>query len=343
MAKSVRLAMAFGAASTAMVASNSALAQEAAAPETVEKIQVTGSRIKRADVEGANPVSIMDRVEIEKFGITSIGDVLQSIPAAGSAINTNSNNGGNGTTTLNIRGLGSNRTLVLVNGKRWSPGLGGSVDLNNIPSAIIERIEVLKDGASAVYGSDAVAGVVNIITRQDFEGVHSNLYVGEYDEGDGRKESYDIGFGATNDKSNVYINVSYVKESPTLAGDRAISSVPVFGTPDGFAGSSGTPLGRFMWFDADGGFNNNTTDGSGNLAPWVEPDSRFNYAPFNYLSTPQERTNIYAQGRHQLTDDISVSATAFYGNRKSAQFLAPTPLFFGSAFGEWFNCNQCSS
>lgn len=334
LAKSVRLAMAFGAASTAMVASNSALAQEAAAPETVEKIQVTGSRIKRADVEGANPVSIMDRVEIEKFGITSIGDVLQSIPAAGSAINTNSNNGGNGTTTLNIRGLGSNRTLVLVNGKRWSPGLGGSVDLNNIPSAIIERIEVLKDGASAVYGSDAVAGVVNIITRQDFEGVHSNLYVGEYDEGDGRKESYDIGFGASTDKSNVYINVSYVKEEPTLAGDRAISAVPTFGTPDGFGGSSGTPLGRFMWFDADGGFNNNTTDGSGNLAPWVEPDSRFNFAPFNYLSTPQERTNVYAQGRHQLTDDISVTATAFYGNRKSAQFLAPTPLFFGSAFGD---------
>ncbi|MDZ7901556.1 MAG: TonB-dependent receptor plug domain-containing protein [Rheinheimera sp.] len=122
---------------------------------------------------------------------------LQNLPSAGSAINTNSNNGGDGTTTLNIRGLGSNRTLVLVDGKRWAPGLGGSVDLNNIPSAIIERIEVLKDGASSVYGSDAVAGVVNIITRKDYEGVHASLYGSEYASyGDGRKEAYDIGFGA---------------------------------------------------------------------------------------------------------------------------------------------------
>jgi outer membrane cobalamin receptor len=164
LAQSVKLACAFGAVSTLGFAAP-VFAQEAGADDAnVEKIQVTGSRIRRADIEGANPVSVLDAIEIERFGITSIGDVLQSIPSAGSAINTNNNNGGNGTTTINIRGIGSNRTLVLVNGKRWSPGLGGSVDLNNIPSSIIERIEVLKDGASAVYGSDAVAGVVNVIT-----------------------------------------------------------------------------------------------------------------------------------------------------------------------------------
>ncbi|MFT6920898.1 MAG: iron complex outermembrane receptor protein, partial [Cognaticolwellia sp.] len=153
-AKAVRIAMMFGAGAAAAISAPAFSAEaDEAEVEKVERIQVTGSRIRRADVEGANPVSIMTAIDIEKFGITSIGDVLQSIPSAGSAINTNSNNGGNGSTTLNIRGVGSNRTLVLLNGRRLATTLGGSVDLNNIPSSIIERIEVLKDGASAVYGS----------------------------------------------------------------------------------------------------------------------------------------------------------------------------------------------
>ena len=334
LAKSVKLACAFGAASTIGFtgAVNAQETEEAA--DAVEKIEVTGSRIRRTDIEGANPVTVMSRVDIEKFGITSIGDVLQAIPSAGSAINTNNNNGGNGTTTINIRGIGSNRTLVLVNGKRWAPGLGGSVDLNNIPAAIIERIEVLKDGASAVYGSDAIAGVVNIITRQDFEGVQASGYVGQWDEGDGNKEQWDIGFGTANDKGNVYFNISYVEEEPTLAGDREISAVPTFGTPEGFGGSSAPPQGRFFTFDQDGNAFSQQGDGNGGLEPWVEPTSRFNFAPFNYLSTPQERTNIYTQARYELTDNVSVNVTGFYGNRKSEQALAPTPLFIGTAFGD---------
>ncbi len=333
-AKAVRVAMMFGAGAATAISAPAFSAEEESAKENVERIEVTGSRIRRADVEGANPVSVMTAIDIEKFGITSIGDVLQSIPSAGSAINTNSNNGGNGSTTLNIRGVGSNRTLVLINGRRLATTLGGSVDLNNIPSSIIERIEVLKDGASAVYGSDAVAGVVNIITRKDFEGVHASAYKGQYDEGDGGKESYDLGFGVAGDKGNVYFNVSYVKEEATFAGDRDISSVPTFGTDAGYGGSSGTPEGRFMFFDADGGLTNNTTDGNGGLTPWEEPGSRFNFAPFNYLSTPQERVNLYTQANYELSDTVRVNAEVMYGNRKSAQLLAPTPLFFGSAFGD---------
>jgi len=330
----VKLACAFGAASSIGFTGAVNAQETEQAADAVEKIEVTGSRIRRTDIEGANPVTVMSRVDIEKFGITSIGDVLQSIPAAGSAINTNNNNGGNGTTTINIRGIGSNRTLVLVNGKRWAPGLGGSVDLNNIPASIIERIEVLKDGASAVYGSDAIAGVVNIITRQDFEGVHASGYMGQYDEGDGNKEQWDIGFGAANDKGNVYINVSYVEEEPTLAGDRDISAVPTFGTPEGFGGSSAPPQGRFFTFDQAGNAYSQQGDSNGGLEPWVEPTSRFNFAPFNYLSTPQERTNIYTQARYELSDNLSVNVTGFYGNRKSEQALAPTPLFIGTAFGD---------
>ena len=331
LAQSVKLACAFGAVSSVGFALPAA-AQEPAAEE-VERVEITGSRIKRADIEGANPVMVMDAVQIERFGVTSIGDVLQSLPAAGSAINTNNNNGGNGSTTVNIRGLGSPRTLVLVNGKRWAPGITGAVDLNNIPAAVIERIEVLQDGASAVYGSDAIAGVVNIITRKDFEGIQFNGFMGEnISENDGQDEQWDVGVGVANDKGNIYMNISYVEEESTFAGDRAISSVPVFGTPDGFGGSAGTPEGRFFFFDEEGNTQNLGGDGMGGLVPWVEPDSRFNFQPFNYLSTPQERFNIYTQANYELTDNISVNVTGFYGNRRSAQLLAPTPLFFGGAF-----------
>ena len=328
LAKSVKLACAFGAASSIGFTGAVNAQETEQAAEAVEKIEVTGSRIRRTDIEGANPVTVMSRIDIERFGVTSIGDVLQAIPSAGSAINTNNNNGGNGTTTINIRGIGSNRTLVLVNGKRWAPGLGGSVDLNNIPAAIIERIEVLKDGASAVYGSDAVAGVVNIITRQDFEGVHASGYMGQYDEGDGNKEQWDIGFGTSNDKGNVYFNISYVEEEPTFAGDREISAVPVFGAPTGFGGSSGTPNGRLFYTDAQANAFNAQLNDNGEIVPWTG-SSAFNFAPLNYLSTPQERTNIYSQARYELTDNLSVNVTGFYGNRRSSQLLAPTPLFLG--------------
>ncbi len=339
LAKSVKLACAFGAASAALVAPNAAFSQEAEADAPIEKISVTGSRIKRTEIEGANPVTVMEAVDIEKFGITSIGDVLQAIPSAGSAINTNNNNGGNGTTTIDIRGIGSGRTLVLVNGKRWAPGLGGAVDLNNIPASIIDRIEVLKDGASAVYGSDAIAGVVNIITRTDFEGFHASAYQGQYlSYNDGNKEQYDVGFGFSGDRGSVYMNVSYVEEEQTLAGDREISAIPTFGTAPTFNGSSAPPQGRFYYYGYDQAGDrfvvNGQGDGNGGVNDWVEPDSRFNYAPFNYLSTPQERTAIYTQGRYELTDNITATATAFYNNRKSAQALAPTPLFIGTAFGD---------
>jgi iron complex outermembrane receptor protein len=332
LAKAIKIACAFGAVST-LGFSGATFAQEQSSADRIEKISVTGSRIKRADIEGANPVTIMTALEIEAFGVSSIGDILQSLPAAGSAINTNSNNGGNGSTTVDIRGLGSNRTLVLVNGKRWAGGLGGVVDLNNIPSAIIERVEVLKDGASAVYGSDAVAGVVNIITKTDFEGLTINGYMGEYlSEGDGNREAFDIGIGTVSDKGNVYVNVSYVEEEATFAGDREVSAVPVFGAPTGFGGSSGTPNGRFWYFDENGDSFNSQNDGNGNLIPWTG-ESAFNFAPFNYLSTPQERFNIYAQANYEITDNVRFVSTANYGNRRSAQALAPTPLFLGTAGG----------
>jgi len=194
---------------------------------TLDRIEVTWSRIKRADIETSQPIFSLSRDDIAAQGLTSVGDVIQNITANGSTLNTTFNNGGNGDTGVSLRNLGANRTLVLVNGRRWvggasGTGLGGQVDLNSIPTAAVERIEVLKDGASAIYGSDAIAGVVNVILRQNFEGAEANAYLGVYDKGDGFRQSYDFTIGATSDRFSAMLGFGYVKEDPVMAGDRYI-------------------------------------------------------------------------------------------------------------------------
>ncbi|MHB8426097.1 MAG: TonB-dependent receptor plug domain-containing protein, partial [Gammaproteobacteria bacterium] len=167
------------------------------------KIEVTGTRILRTDVETAQPVTIITRKQIQESGLTSIGDVLQSLPQSGTALNTAFNNGGNGATNIDLRDLGANRLLVLVNGRRWIPGLDGTVDLNQIPVSIIDHIEILQDGASAIYGSDAIAGVVNIITIKNYNGAEAHAYLGMYDghnDGggwDGKVQEYDFTIGSS--------------------------------------------------------------------------------------------------------------------------------------------------
>ena len=183
-------------------------------------------------------------------GLTSVGDVIQNITANGSTLNTTFNNGGNGDTGVSLRNLGANRTLVLVNGRRWvggasGTGLGGQVDLNSIPTAAVERIEVLKDGASSIYGSDAIAGVVNVILRQNFEGAEANAYLGQYDKGDGIRQSYDFTIGTTSDRFAAMLGFGYVKEDPVMAGDRYISKEPIYTTGAALGGSSTTPNGNF--------------------------------------------------------------------------------------------------
>ncbi|HEY1140538.1 MAG TPA: Plug domain-containing protein, partial [Lysobacter sp.] len=161
----LRDAIKFAIAVGTIAGTGSAFAQDAApAPQekeatTLDRIEVTGSRIKRTDIETSQPVFSLSRDEISAQGLTSVGDVIQNITANGSTLNSTFNNGGNGETRVSLRNLGSNRTLVLVNGRRWigGTGLGGAVDLNTIPTAAVERIEVLKDGASSIYGSDAIA------------------------------------------------------------------------------------------------------------------------------------------------------------------------------------------
>ncbi|MCC8595105.1 TonB-dependent receptor [Xanthomonas vesicatoria] len=324
-----------------------AIAQEAGTTN-LDKIEVTGSRIKRADVETSQPVFSMSRQQIESQGLTSIGDVIQNISSGGSALNSNVNNGGNGETRVNLRNLGSNRTLVLVNGRRWvgGTGLGGAVDLNTIPTAAVERIEVLKDGASTIYGSDAISGVVNIILRQNFDGAEANAYFGQYDKGDGSRESYDFTIGSTGDRWHATLGVGYVKEEPVWSGDREISAVPVFGAVAGTGNSTTIPGGRFGIFGPTGTdpttgaptfgatrFNGTpgfsiTNNGGTTSRNYTAADS-YNFAPANYLVTPQERKSVFADAGLSITDNVRFKTTVTYNERESSQILAPMPVVLG--------------
>ncbi|MEB2240262.1 TonB-dependent receptor domain-containing protein [Xanthomonas campestris] len=326
---------------------DTAIAQEAGTTN-LDKIEVTGSRIKRADVETSQPVFSMSRQQIESQGLTSIGDVIQNISSGGSALNSNVNNGGNGETRVNLRNLGSNRTLVLVNGRRWvgGTGLGGAVDLNTIPTAAVERIEVLKDGASTIYGSDAIAGVVNIILRQNFDGAEANAYFGQYDKGDGSRESYDFTIGSTGERWHATLGVGYVKEEPVWAGDREISAVPVLGAVAGTGNSTTIPGGRFGIFGSTGPdprtgaptfgatrFNGTpgfsiTNNGGTTSRNYTAADS-YNFAPANYLVTPQERKSVFADAGLSITDNVRFKTTVTYNERESSQILAPMPIVLG--------------
>lgn len=213
LSKAVRLAIAFGAASaTAFTASVNAAEQDETAK--VERIEITGSRIKRTDLEQSVPVTVIDRAAIDFSGQTSVSDLIRSTTfnSAGS-FRPQSGSSAQGVSQVDLRGLGASRSLILVDGRRLpkSPSTGNSQDLNSIPMAAVERIEILSDGASATYGSDAIAGVINIITRKDFNGAEFRVgksTISLPSEGGDREEGSAV-FGSSSDNSSVVGGVSW--------------------------------------------------------------------------------------------------------------------------------------
>ncbi len=305
----VLVALVAGVASTA-----TAQAQEAT---NLDRISVTGSRIKSTDIETSQPVLSLTRADIDKQGVTSVADILQRVAANGAALNRTYNNGGDGSAGVSLRNLGSERTLVLVNGRRWTTGLDGSVDLNTIPTAMIERIDVLKDGASTIYGSDAIAGVVNIITKQNFDGAEVNAYKGQYSAGDGEREAYDFTLGTVTDRASITVGASYVNEKSVMAGDRKISA----GGPPFYSGQSATGIpGNYTRNDEQYIILN------GVETPFDPNIHGYNTAPDNYLLTPNERTSLFVLGSYNLTDNITFRTEAMYNERKSEQLLAAMPV-----------------
>ncbi|WP_284331866.1 TonB-dependent receptor plug domain-containing protein [Dyella flagellata] len=168
-------------------------------PQQLQGVTVTGSHIRSVDVETSQPVFTMDRQAIKATGLTNLNDILSRMPSIGTPNITPQDTVRNGMDVggryVNIRNLGSQRTLVLVNGRRWTTSLNGLTDLSTIPVGMIDRIDVLKDGASSVYGSDAIGGVVNIITRERFDGAEINAYYGQNQAGDGQQKNADFTWG----------------------------------------------------------------------------------------------------------------------------------------------------
>ena len=341
------------------------------AQDTTEEVVVTGSRIRQNPVERVAPVLTTTAADLDRSGEIAIADYLQRLPISGSSINRTNNTTGNigfppdgggigaGAAEIDLRYLTSKRTLVLVDGKRWvrgssASGVSGAVDLNTIPTAAIARIEVLQDGASPIYGSDAIAGVVNIITRTDYEGFEFETSQGQYDQGDGQTQDYSAFYGLSSDRARAFIGAAFSRNDPVMAADRGIGATPEPGMAATVGGSSGIPQGRFRFNDpripgankqVDLVLNPGASNNAGSLASYnpnsptggdfntFDDSDRFNFQPFNFLSTPVKRSNVFAKGQIDLTDTIKLNLTTAFTNRESRNQAAPNPLFLGGASG----------
>jgi iron complex outermembrane receptor protein len=337
------------AADTSSELSDAEFAKLAEESSREEIIIVTGSTIGRKSLTTPAPLSILNRELLNAAGRATVGDIIQMLPAQTNGINAQTNNGGDGSTRVDIRGLGAARTLTLINGRRVVPsgtGANSSVDLNTIPLGVIERVEVLKDGASAVYGSDAIGGVVNIITRNDFEGTEATLYSGGSSRSDGLvyDGTFVTGYNSENKNGNIMFSASVMQQQPVFAGDRSFSSYDKtydYATRTEVpGGSTAVPGGRInaraIDINADGkpdtvnvcgvGEQYCTSNGAGGWRPFVSPDDLYNFQPVNYLFTPSSRYNLYSAGSYKLRPGIGTFFEGSYMNRKSDQQLASEPF-----------------
>ncbi|MBS0557025.1 MAG: TonB-dependent receptor [Proteobacteria bacterium] len=311
-----------------------------AQPVTLETVAVTGTHIRGVDTETEHPLVVLDRADLLRTGLTGVADIVQSlIIANGQTLNRNVNNSvrtsGTGELRVNLRSLGSNRTLVLVDGQRFVSAVDGAVDLSAIPLALVERIEVLKDGASAIYGSDAIGGVINIITRRKFIGADLGMYTGQTDHGDGLNRHVDFSFGRAGEKWYASFGLEFGKEAPIMAGARTISSVPAYGLPLDATGSSSSQYGLFFLPSPGQGpqrmvlIPGRPGTSANDFKPYSNAtDNTYNFAPYNYLQTPQQRRAGFGQFYWTLSPVLAFHADALFNQRISAQQVAPPVIIF---------------
>ena len=345
----------------ALLASVSAYAETAAVtdePAIVEEVVVTGSRIRRSALDARDLVLELNRSE--ESGISSLGDLLARLPVSGAPLSTRFNSSGNfgfpadgggiaaGAAQVDLRHLGSKRVLVLVDGLRWvhgasASGVSGAADLNSLPASIVERLEVSLDGASAIYGSDAIAGVVNIVT-DSVQGVSADAYAGSYVNG-GETRAFELSAGRRWQSTSASMHLSYTDQESISANAHPQTRWPVAGTSERH-GSTFTPQGRIIFTDPNTGRFVNCALNAGvvgmprydaadpcgatdDYSPWSNAD-RFNYAAFNFTLTPSERRGLFGRIEHRLTDSIAVYARVLANKRISVNQAAPEPLWGGS-------------
>jgi iron complex outermembrane receptor protein len=317
---------------TSAAGTGAAVAQETSGTTNLDRISVTGSRIRQVDVETAQPVLTISRQDIQNQGFSSVADILQNISAAGSPsfsraspLTSNQEAGGQ---YIDLRNLGPQRTLVLVNGKRLGISPDGFQDVSTIPTVIVERIDVLKDGASSIYGSDAMAGVINIITRKNFDGAEANFYTGQYSQGDGKKETADFMIGFSGDRGSVTVGAEYHKEEEVWAKDRYFSDdtypgYPQFSTTVVGQWGNWRPVGTTGAWQAPN--RGGTALGAGQFHaqdPLVDVSKSSDQM---HLLTPLERRSLYVNANYDITDNVRFTSDLSYTKREANRQIAGYP------------------
>ena len=356
--RAVRLALLMGG-TAALLANPAAFAQEQdqdAAEKPMEEVVVTGSRIISTNLDSPSPVQTISSEDIAKTGTVNLQDILLKNPTFGtptlSRTNSNFLTSGAGVSTVDLRNLGIDRTLTLVDGRRFVSGLPGSaaVDYNTIPAQFIERVDVLTGGASAVYGSDAVAGVVNIIYKKNFEGVAFDGQYGESAESDNQETQFGITFGTNTEdgRGNIMAHIGYTKQGSVLSADRERSAIDQVSTGAALSGapedmfditrpfySSFAPQGRFYYYATPGdpdSLTSTTYDASGNVTPWstngnaTQAATGFNRSAFRTIAVPLERYLFAGRGSFEFTEGHGAFFEGTYASSNSTSRLEPYPL-----------------
>lgn len=336
-----RLALLPAGIAMAMVPSLAVAQDTAAGATTLDRMEVTGSRIRQASMETAQPVIALKRADIEKQGFTNVADIVQNLAATGSpalaradALASGEEVGGQ---YVDLRNLGAERTLVLLDGKRMGVSTGGYTDLASIPTSVVERIEVLTDGASAIYGSDAIAGVINIITRKSFEGLEANVYTGRYGQGDGEKTVASFAWGQSGERGAMTFGAELSDEQEVSAADRWFSrhgNGPYHPTPNDIEGSNGwsaatnqgvliDPNNDDNWYVLNQGAAG--TDLAADFHDFGYGDYT-NASPEMWLQTQLKRRSMFASGNYDLTDKVRLTSSALYTRRTAVQQIAGYPF-----------------
>ena len=310
------------------------VAQDDDGAEAVEEIVVTGSRLPRRDLTAPSPITTIERDDILSSGQPTLEGTLNRLPQVQPSIGRASNNPGDGTAQIDLRGIGADRTLVMLNGRRLAPaGIGSAIDVNNLPSVLIQRVEVITGGATTVYGSDAIAGVVNFITREDFEGLGLDASYYTTERGDSDALDFNVAWGYNFGGGNITLFGGYLDREPTFQSQRTFSAQTI--SDDWFSstlvpgGSTTTPAGTisFPRIDFGNGPSRATWDANGDPREFVDPDDRYDFGPINYLQLPLERISAGALLNYDLTDTTELYAELMYANNKAVSSLAPAGTF----------------
>ncbi|MBT1445747.1 TonB-dependent receptor [Shewanella sp. JM162201] len=347
LAKAIRFAL-IGGAATAAISTVPAFAEEAADGAKVERIAVTGSRIQRTDMETANPVIAFDAKDIQKTGVSSVAEFLRENAASGGFNESSTLSQAAGASSVGLKGFSSEYTLILLNGRRLPKNSAGGIftDINQVPMAAVERIDILPDGASAIYGSDAVAGVINIITKKDFEGVHVSAKYGaavqssglKTENIDGNETNVSIVAGASNEKTNILFSAEHLGRAPIEAIDREFGRTAFIEGHEGGEGRStlGIPGYTVVSPTIDpttGKPYVNGAAGQGSAAWSTCPADqvtssgrcRYDFAPLYQLQPESDRQSIFTAINHEQTDDLSFDAQFRYTRAYTLTSNAPAP------------------